>query len=146
MGKKQKSKKQKFFTKHVIDNYHSFKSMLWIHIEINPFGPNAPFLYPLKTSKNRKVFCIDSEWVNVNSRSFKINVHFWWKCYNSLLLFTKACKLFSCKTLFEETLFKMFFLFKFLVLVVDSVMFYLLFFNYMLHNYGCDVIFVHRWT
>ena len=24
--------------------------------DINPFVPNAPFLYPLKTSKNRKVF------------------------------------------------------------------------------------------
>ena len=23
---------------------------------INPFVPNAPFLYPLKTSENRKVF------------------------------------------------------------------------------------------
>ena len=23
----------------------------------NPFVPNAPFLYPLKTSKNRNVFC-----------------------------------------------------------------------------------------
>ena len=25
-------------------------------IEVNPFVPNAPFLYPLKTSENRKVF------------------------------------------------------------------------------------------
>ena len=25
-------------------------------IEINPFIPNAPFLYPMKTSENRKVF------------------------------------------------------------------------------------------
>ena len=24
---------------------------------INPFVPNAPFLYRLKTSENRKVFC-----------------------------------------------------------------------------------------
>ena len=24
-------------------------------IQINPFVPNAPFLYPLKTSENRKV-------------------------------------------------------------------------------------------
>ena len=39
----------------------------------NPFVPNAPFLYPLKTSENRKVFlcfqgvekgCIGNKWVN----------------------------------------------------------------------------------
>ena len=39
----------------------------------NPFIPNAPFLYPLKTSENGKVFCcfqgventfIGNEWVN----------------------------------------------------------------------------------
>ena len=39
---------------------------------INPFVPNAPFLYPLKTSENCKVFwcfqgvekgCIGNEWV-----------------------------------------------------------------------------------
>ena len=38
----------------------------------NPFVPNAPFLYPLKTTENRKVFwyfqgvekgCIGNEWV-----------------------------------------------------------------------------------
>ena len=27
-----------------------------LHISINPFVPNAPFLYPLKTSENSKVF------------------------------------------------------------------------------------------
>ena len=40
----------------------------------NLFFPNAPFLYPLKTSKNRKVFwcfhgvekgCIGNEWVKI---------------------------------------------------------------------------------
>ena len=40
---------------------------------INPFVPNAPFLYTLKTSENLKVFlyfqgvekeCIGNEWVN----------------------------------------------------------------------------------
>ena len=40
---------------------------------INPFVPNAHFLYPLKTSENRKVFscfqgeengCIGNKWVN----------------------------------------------------------------------------------
>ena len=39
---------------------------------VNPFVPNPPFLYPLKTSENRKVFwcfqgvekgCIGNEWV-----------------------------------------------------------------------------------
>ena len=28
---------------------------LYFHL-INPFVPNAPFLYPLKTSENRKLF------------------------------------------------------------------------------------------
>ena len=41
--------------------------------DFNPFVSNAPFLYPLKTSENRKVFrclqevekgCIGNEWVN----------------------------------------------------------------------------------
>ena len=44
-----------------------------LHISmINPFVPNAPFLYPLKTSENRKLFsyfqgvekgCTGNEWV-----------------------------------------------------------------------------------
>ena len=42
---------------------------------VNPFVPNAPFLYPLKTSENVSVFrcfqgvekrCIAKEWVNTN--------------------------------------------------------------------------------
>ena len=42
----------------------------------NPFFPNTPFLYPLKTSENRKVFwsfqgvekrCIGNEWINSES-------------------------------------------------------------------------------
>ena len=46
------------------------RDMKWI----NPFVPNAPFLYPLKTSENRKVFwcfqgvekgCIGKIWVKV---------------------------------------------------------------------------------
>ena len=41
---------------------------------INPFVPNAPFLFPLKTSENRKFFwcfqevekgCIGNKWVNI---------------------------------------------------------------------------------
>ena len=36
-------------------------------IVFNPFVPNAPFFYPLKTSENRKVGrerCIGNKWVN----------------------------------------------------------------------------------
>ena len=45
--------------------------------QVNPFFPNTPFLYPLKTSENRKVsWCfhgvekgyIGDEWVNKFSR------------------------------------------------------------------------------
>ena len=35
----------------------SVKLQRWSNVYINSFGPNAPFLYPLKTSKNLKVFC-----------------------------------------------------------------------------------------
>ena len=43
------------------------------YISFNPFFPNAPFLYPMKTSENRNVFlcfqgvdkgCIRNGWVN----------------------------------------------------------------------------------
>ena len=44
----------------------------------NPFVPNAPFLYPLKTSQNHKIFyfqgvergCIGNEWVNHFRKKF----------------------------------------------------------------------------
>ena len=45
---------------------------------INPFVPNAPFLYPLNTLENHKVFrcfqglekgCIGNKWVNQNQSS-----------------------------------------------------------------------------
>ena len=48
-------------------------------VGVNPFVPNAPFVYPLKTSKKHKVFwCfqgvdkeyIGNEWVNNFSRLF----------------------------------------------------------------------------
>ena len=48
--------------------------------QINPFVPNAPFFYPLKTSENRKVFlyfqeiekgCIVNKLVNKSSPKFK---------------------------------------------------------------------------
>ena len=36
-----------------------FHLMFWrLSNNINPFVPNAPFLYPMKTSENRKVFCL----------------------------------------------------------------------------------------
>ena len=52
---------------------------------INPFVPYAPFLDPLKTSENRKVFCfhvlekgcIGNEWVKLNSRAKNINHENW---------------------------------------------------------------------
>ena len=45
---------------------------------INPFVPNAPFLYPLKTSENPTVFwcfqglekgCIGNKWANLDQHS-----------------------------------------------------------------------------
>ena len=48
--------------------------------QLNPFVPNTPFLYPLKTSENRKIFgcfqgiekrCIGNKWVK---RTFKTGV------------------------------------------------------------------------
>ena len=60
-----------FFRRHrygkLSARYHSLKS------HFNPFFPNALFLYPLKTSENRKIFwcfqgvvngCIGKKWVN----------------------------------------------------------------------------------
>ena len=50
---------------------------------INPFIPNAPFLYPLKTSENHKVFwcfqgakkgCIGNEWVNGKDNTQQLKV------------------------------------------------------------------------
>ena len=48
--------------------------MMCRNVEFNPFVPNAPFLYPLKASENRKVFrcfqgvekgCTGNKWVNI---------------------------------------------------------------------------------
>ena len=38
--------------KYILESYHLFKG----DISINPFVPNAPFLYPLKTWENLRVF------------------------------------------------------------------------------------------
>ena len=52
------------------------KSIIEAFFCINPFVPNASFLYILKTSKNRKVFwrfqriengCIGNKWININT-------------------------------------------------------------------------------
>ena len=32
------------------------RSAYFSNLKLNPFAPNAPFLYPLKTSENRKFF------------------------------------------------------------------------------------------
>ena len=46
---------------------------VYLLIRVNPLVPNAPFLYPLKTSENRNVFrcfqkvekeCMGNKWVN----------------------------------------------------------------------------------
>ena len=50
---------------------------------INPFVPNATFLYPLKTLENRKVFwcfqgvekaCTRNEWVQPNHNGMMIGI------------------------------------------------------------------------
>ena len=43
--------------------------------EINPFAPNAPFLYPLKTSENRKVLRNCKKRKPENIEMF---LNFWW--------------------------------------------------------------------
>ena len=51
----------------------------WVMETINPFVPNAPFLYPLKTSANLADFgcfqgvekgCIGNKWINVKEKYF----------------------------------------------------------------------------
>ena len=53
------------------------KLRLFFRININPFSPNVPFLYPLKTSENLNVFwyfqgvekgCIGNKWVKETPR------------------------------------------------------------------------------
>ena len=60
------------------DNRFTFKD------HINPFVPYPPFLYPLKTSENRKVFWyfqgvekryIGNEWVNILCRRTSSELH-----------------------------------------------------------------------
>ena len=45
-------------------------------VMLNPFAPNAPFLYSMKTSENRfhglEKGCIGSEWVKLFSQSFSL--------------------------------------------------------------------------
>ena len=60
---------------------HMSFSSEWSYLNFNPFVPNAPFLYPLKTSENRKVFwcfqrvekgCTGNEWVNANTKTHEL--------------------------------------------------------------------------
>ena len=41
-------------------NYQCNISRMFSHSQLNPFVPNAPFLYPLETSENSKVFLMFS--------------------------------------------------------------------------------------
>ena len=65
---------------------------LFYALNINPFVPNAPFLYPLKTSENRKIFwciqgiekeCLEKKWVNQENQSF-------YECTNSFIYFIEV--------------------------------------------------------
>ena len=93
------------------------------YLFVNPFVPNAPFLYPLKTSENRKVFwcfqgvekgCIENEWVKANFFSWrssflssffvlewrkvaKLFLQFWCVHYFSLLSITSTLNNFTNK-------------------------------------------------
>ena len=60
---------------------------------LNPFVPNAPFVYPLKTSENSKVFwCfqgvekgyIGNEWVNIGPTKLTRKI---WRHYLLILTF-----------------------------------------------------------
>ena len=72
-------------------------------VEINPFVPNAPFLYPLKTSENRKVFwcfqrvekgCIGNEWVKFkNLINLKLNFLIYFILYFISYIFHSCKKL-----------------------------------------------------
>ena len=65
-------------------------SVILVHkysrIPFNPFVPNAPFLYPLKTSEKLSVFlcfqgvekeCIGNNWLKINSIYTKSDNNFW---------------------------------------------------------------------
>ena len=69
-------------SRYLLTEYQHFNTFICCE-SINPFLPSAPFLYPLKTSGNRKVFyCfqgvekgyIGNEWINV--RTLKNTQHF----------------------------------------------------------------------
>ena len=81
----------------VKNTYHLGQKACWINIfvlrllimkvllrrTVNPFIPNAPFRYPLKTSKNRQVLCwfqelekrcIGNKWVNIFDYIFFLQI------------------------------------------------------------------------
>ena len=58
-------------------NMDWWKILLFSEAVLNPFVPNAPFLYPVKTSENLTVSwcfqgvekeCVGNEWVNIRNR------------------------------------------------------------------------------
>ena len=54
--------------------------------QINPIVPNAPFLYPVKTSENCKGVekgCIGDEWVNLRILLSKIRPEYYLADFNS---------------------------------------------------------------
>ena len=79
---------------------------------LNPFVPNAPFLYLLKTLENRKVFwcfrgvekgCIGNEWVNCNrfTRDVLVDVYNLLTHIVNCPLFLEWRNLSSCKAINE---------------------------------------------
>ena len=77
----------------------------------NPFVPNAPFLYPLKTSENRKVFwCFQaaekgctgsngSKFTNIVNFSREISINLKWQCFNTFFCMTESFTSNCCKIL-----------------------------------------------
>ena len=73
----------------------NLKTLAKLYRAINPFVPNAPFLYPLKISDNLTVFwCfqgvqkeyIGNKWVNWHSKTTKLDILWPWRFlkYSSL--------------------------------------------------------------
>ena len=98
--------KKLYCLKNEVATQHIFlEILLKVLIYINPFVSNAPFLYPLKTSENRKVFwcfqrvkkvCVGNKWL-------KERTLFGWKVYEINLLkeFLKFYNKINLMPLFE---------------------------------------------
>ena len=72
-----------------INHYHHHHHLNSV---VNPFAPNAPFLYPLKTSENLKGFqgvekgCTGNEWVNCKyywqwGACYSVCSEVYWNCF-----------------------------------------------------------------